>query len=255
LTRPSGRVHAVVRLGSGRPSCTTVPRWIERLKLFKTVVAGTPFGPLFGRFFRRHATRARLSELTEASVAASVRVSVLVQSWLPIHSHSYRSPSMLSASVHCCSWVQLSVWHLAAAVAVALALVSWALRPRRKRHAACVALLGASHSVRCRERSRGSRSHFFQQIDTQCRANLQNAVSKTKQSKLQPLSGAGRFMSQRQPETHANLRAAKLSGDVATIARIAVSCIRSMRCIRSMCCASAKPPELFHKRAGSQGES
>jgi dissimilatory sulfite reductase (desulfoviridin) alpha/beta subunit len=30
-------------------------------------------------------------------------------------------------------------------------------------------------------------------------------------------------MSQRQPETHANLRAAKLSGDVATIARIAVS--------------------------------
>ncbi len=30
-------------------------------------------------------------------------------------------------------------------------------------------------------------------------------------------------MSQRQPETHANLRAAKLSGDVATIARVAVS--------------------------------
>ncbi len=126
LTRPSGRVHAVVRLGSGRPSCTTVPRWIERLKLFKTVVASTPFGPLFGRFFRRHATRARLSELTEASVAASVRVSVLVLSCLPIHSHSYRSPSMLSASAHFCSWVQLSVWQLAAAVAVALALVSWA---------------------------------------------------------------------------------------------------------------------------------
>ncbi len=62
-------------------------------------------------------------------------------------------------------------------------------------------------------------------------------------------------MTQRQPEMYANLRAAKLSGDVATIARIAVSCTRSMRCIRSMRCASAKPPELFHKRAGSQGES
>ncbi len=112
---------------------------------------------------------------------------------------------MLSASVHCCSWVQLSVWHLAAAVAVAL--VSWALRPRRKRHAACVALLGASHSVRCRERSRGSRFFFFQQIDTQCRANLQNAVSKTKQSKLQPLSGAGRFIAQQCPEKRPPARA------------------------------------------------
>jgi hypothetical protein len=176
LTRPSGRVHAVVRLGSGRPSCTTVPRWIERLKLYKTVVAYTPFGPLFGRFFRRHATRARLSELTEGSVAASVRISVLVQSWLP-------RP-----------------------------------RPRRKRHAACVALLGASHSVRCRERSRGSRSS-----KASASQSSKLKAQSFSLSKLQPLSGAGRFMSQRQPGTYANLRAAKLSGDVATIARIAVS--------------------------------
>jgi hypothetical protein len=125
---------------------------------------------------------------------------------------------MLSGTIQCC-WVQLSGWHLAAAVALALSLVSWASRQRRKRHDAG----GAAVSDRSTTRTRGSSPFRCEESDTMCRARQQNALlTQTKQSMSFLLNGGGPFTAQRQPQSHGEARTSQVSNDIDRVVAIAV---------------------------------